>query len=81
LPNATLTSKGQTTIPKEVRDFLKLHPGDRLEFILHENGTVILRPATLNISDLKGILHRPGMKPVSVSAMNSALRRRFRAKR
>jgi antitoxin PrlF len=81
LPNATLTSKGQTTIPKEVRDFLKLHPGDRLEFILHENGTVILRPATLNISDLKGILHRPGMKPVSVSAMNSAIRRRFRAKR
>lgn len=81
MPNATLTSKGQTTIPKEVRDFLKLHPGDRLEFILHENGTVILRPATLNISDLKGILHRPGMKPVSVSAMNSAIRRRFRAKR
>ena len=80
MPNATLTSKGQTTIPKEVRDFLKLHPGDRLEFILHENGTVILRPATLNISDLKGILHRPGMKPVSVSAMNSAIRRRFRAK-
>jgi antitoxin PrlF len=81
MPNATLTSKGQTTIPKEVRDFLKLHPGDRLEFILHENGTVILRPATLNISDLRGILHRPGMKPVSVSAMNSAIRRRFRAKR
>jgi AbrB family looped-hinge helix DNA binding protein len=81
MPNTTLTGKGQTTIPKEVRDFLKLHPGDRLEFILHEDGTVILRPVTLNISDLKGILHRPGMKPVSVSAMNSAIRRRFRAKR
>jgi AbrB family looped-hinge helix DNA binding protein len=81
MPNATLTSKGQTTIPKEVRNFLKLRPGDRLEFILHENGTVILKPATLNISDLKGILHRPGMKPVSVSAMNSAIRRRFRVKR
>jgi antitoxin PrlF len=81
MPTATLTSKGQTTIPKEVRNFLKLHPGDRLEFILEQNGTVILRPATLDINDLKGTLHRPGMKPVSVSAMSSAIRSRFRAKR
>jgi antitoxin PrlF len=81
MPSATLSSKGQTTIPKEVREFLKVHPGDRLEFILQEDGSVLLRPATVPVWDLKGFLFRPGIKAVSVQDMNSAIKKRFRGKK
>ncbi|MCI0420712.1 MAG: type II toxin-antitoxin system PrlF family antitoxin [Acidobacteria bacterium] len=81
MPSATLTSKGQTTIPKEVRELLKLHPGDRLEFFIQGDGTVVLKPATVDVRDLKGLLARPGMKVVSLPDMNAAIRRRFKARR
>jgi len=51
--SATLTSKGQTTIPKRVRDFLHLHPGNQIDFILEGEGKVIIRPATLDVTHLK----------------------------
>jgi AbrB family looped-hinge helix DNA binding protein len=76
-----LTSKGQTTIPKEVREHLKLRFGDQIDFLIQPDGTVLLRAATLPVSDLKGILHRPKMKALSIDAMNNALRRRFRTRR
>lgn len=72
---ATLTSKGQTTIPKDVREFLGLKPGDRLEFIPQEDGKVLLMPVNLELSDLKGILPAP-RKPVSLAEMEKAIRRR-----
>lgn len=56
---STLTSKGQVTIPKAVRDTLKLHVGDRLEFIVDRDGTVRLMPATRPVTDLKALLARP----------------------
>lgn len=72
---ATLTSKGQTTIPKDVREFLGVKPGDRLEFIPQEDGKVLLMPVNLELSDLKGIL--PALrKPVSLAEMEKAIRRR-----
>ncbi len=74
MSTATLTSKGQTTIPKEVRDHLRLQPGDRLEFVV-QGDVVILRPATRRVTDLKGFLPKP-RRPVSISAMNKAIRRR-----
>ena len=70
-----LTSKGQTTIPKDVRQHLGLQPGDRIEFVLTEEKTVILRPATRAVTDLKGFLPKPA-KPVSVEAMNAVIRKR-----
>ena len=76
MPVSTVTTKGQTTIPKSIRDFLKLHAGDRLDFILEDSGRVVLRRATLNVKDLEGILHRPGRKPVSVEEMNRVIRSR-----
>src|SRR6478752_8281618 len=72
---AVLTSKGQTTIPKDVRDYLGLRPGDRIEFVLTEDKTVLLKPATRAVTDLKGFLPKPP-KPVSVEAMNAAVRKR-----
>lgn len=74
MSTATLTSKGQTTIPKDVRDHLMLHPGDRLEFVLKDN-VVILRPATRKVTDIKGFLPKP-KRPVSLAEMDNAIRRR-----
>jgi antitoxin PrlF len=80
MPASTLTSKGQTTIPKKVREYLKLHPGDRLDFVIDPDGKVFVRPATSDVRELKGCLFRKGMKPVSMAEMQGALRKRFERK-
>ena len=76
MPSATLTSKGQITLPKAIRDLLRLDAGDRVDFIVKDDGTVVLRPATVDVRELKGLLHRKGIKPLSVEAMNAIIRRR-----
>ena len=76
MPRATLTSKGQITLPKSIRDRLRLDAGDQVDFIVQDDGTVVLRPATLDVRELKGLLHRKGLKPLSVEAMNAIVRRR-----
>lgn len=70
----SVTSKGQTTIPKEVREQLGLHTGTRIEWIV-EDGKATVRPRNLRAVDLAGILHRPGMKPVSIEEMDEAIGR------
>ncbi|MBI2980802.1 MAG: type II toxin-antitoxin system PrlF family antitoxin [Deltaproteobacteria bacterium] len=77
MATATLTSKGQTTVPKEVRDFLGLHEGDQIEFVIGR-GEVVLRPATLDVKSLKGILREKDQKTLSVEEMNTAIKHRFR---
>jgi antitoxin PrlF len=76
MPSATLTSKGQITLPKAIRDLLRLSAGDRVDFIVRDDATVVLRPATGDVRELKGLLHRKGMKPLSIEAMNAIVRRR-----
>jgi len=78
MPTATLTSKGQTVIPKAIRDHLKLQPGDSLDFVVQDSGEVLIRPATEDIRRLKGLLHRPARLPISVEEMNQAIRKRGR---
>jgi antitoxin PrlF len=68
----SITSKGQTTIPKEVRDKLGLEQGARIEWIV-EGETAIVRPRKLRAVDLAGILHRPGRKAISVEEMDEAI--------
>lgn len=80
MASSTLTSKGQTTIPKEVREFLKLQPGDRLDFVIQPDGRVVLLPATIDVRELKGVLSRKRMRPVSLEQMNSAIRKRFQGR-
>jgi AbrB family looped-hinge helix DNA binding protein len=53
---STLTSKGQATIPKAVREHLHLKPGDRVKFFLHPDGTVVLLPK-LPVTSLRGMLN------------------------
>ena len=81
MPTATVTSKGQVTVPKPIRDRLKLHAGDRLDFVLEEEGKVILRKASSPIQELEGILHRVYRKPVSLEGMKKTVLRRFGAKK
>jgi antitoxin PrlF len=71
----TITSKGQITIPSEIRRHLKLKPGDRVEFIVEPDGKVILVPATVDVSELRGLL-APAPRRVSLKEMEAAIRRR-----
>ena len=96
-----------TVIPQKVLDFLQLKTGDRIDFIMEENGKVVIQPSngseveedeeeydedpdvtarmsalrarldrgeTIDIRDLAGILHRKGMKPVSIEEMDEAVK-------
>jgi bifunctional DNA-binding transcriptional regulator/antitoxin component of YhaV-PrlF toxin-antitoxin module len=60
-----------------IRDHLKLRSGDQIDFVVAQDGAVILRPAVAHVTEMKGILHRKGMKPVSVEEMNRTIRDRF----
>ena len=78
---ATLTSNGQTTIPKQVREHLKLNPGDKLDFVIESGGRVVIRPAKLDVRELKGLLKRRDGKVLSVEEMNAAIARGAAGKR
>ncbi|MGA7981624.1 MAG: AbrB/MazE/SpoVT family DNA-binding domain-containing protein [Chromatiaceae bacterium] len=71
---ATVTSKGQITLPKALRDHLHLTAGDRVEFILEENNVVRMVPRTTSVTRLKGMLPRPE-RPVSLEEMTEAIAR------
>lgn len=74
MSTSTLTSKGQTTIPKDIREHLCLEPGDRIEFLLDEKGRVILVPAKLSLASLAGLLgHRAKHDPVTLEEMDRAV--------
>jgi AbrB family looped-hinge helix DNA binding protein len=72
MPEARLTSKGQVTIPKEVREALHVHAGDRVQFLIRDDGVVEIRSHTVDLEDLYGILEHQG-KAVTVEAMNEAI--------
>lgn len=76
MATATLTSKGQLVIPKPIRDYLHLHPGDTLDFLVKESGEVLIRPAIENVRNLKGVLYKAGRKPVSLDTMRKVIRQR-----
>lgn len=67
---ATLTSKGQTTIPKEIRDRLAMKPGDRITFTLMPDATIVMRLKNKSIAALAGTLHKKGRKPVPVEQLS-----------
>lgn len=68
--DATLTSKGQTTIPKFIRDKLGMKAGDRMTFALMPDGVVIMRVKNKRAADLAGLLYRKGRKPVPVEQLS-----------
>ncbi|MFC1777784.1 AbrB/MazE/SpoVT family DNA-binding domain-containing protein [Pseudomonadota bacterium] len=74
MSTATITSKGQVTIPASVRTDLKVKSGDRLEFVKVKEGLYEIMAATQDIQRLKGIVKSKGV--VSIDEMNSAIRTR-----
>jgi AbrB family looped-hinge helix DNA binding protein len=71
--HATLTSKGQITLPKDLREKLGLTAGDRVEFIIEDDHGVRLVARHTPVSQLKGMLPRP-QKTVSLEEMDLAIR-------
>jgi antitoxin PrlF len=69
--DSTLTSKGQITIPKEMRDKLNLAPGDKVKFFIQPDGNLVILPK-LPITALKGMV-RPIGRPVSLEEMDAAI--------
>jgi len=72
MPAATLTSKGQLTLPKDVRDALGVGPGDRVDFVKMEDGNFAVLPATHSVKRLKGLIPSP-KKAVSLEDMDRAI--------
>jgi AbrB family looped-hinge helix DNA binding protein len=79
MATATVTSKGQITIPKKVRQALHLAPGDRVEFLIDGSGKVLVRPGKADVADLKGLLHKRGRRAVSITEMERAIERGHRS--
>ena len=73
MAEATITSKGQITVPKAVREALRVAAGDRLEFVINERGEVMIHPLRKDVRRLSGILKRPGQRPISVEEMNEGI--------
>lgn len=67
----TLTSKGQVTLPQQIRQRLGLRSGDKIAFTLLADGTVILRPKTLRPQDVAGVLHQTGQQRVAIDDMQA----------
>ena len=70
---ATVTSKGQTTIPADIRKGMKLEPGDKIEFHLLSDGSATMRAKRGTLQDFIGVLHRQGEKAVSLEAMDKGI--------
>ncbi|MEE9327978.1 MAG: AbrB/MazE/SpoVT family DNA-binding domain-containing protein [Cocleimonas sp.] len=69
---ATMTSKGQVTFPKEIREKLHLEAGDKLEFTITDEGQLLIVPRTASVKKLKGMLSKP-KSPVSLEEMDAAI--------
>ncbi len=75
MPRSTVTSKGQITIPKEVRDEMGLKPGDRVDFVKDRNGRFALKPINSNFRSLRGMIKSPLGRPITLKEMDEAIAR------
>jgi AbrB family looped-hinge helix DNA binding protein len=74
MSTSKITSKGQITVPKMVREALALLPGDRMSFLIHDDGTVTVEAETVDLPSLRGVV-KPGGRHVSIEQMNEAISR------
>jgi len=75
MTTTTLTSKGQLTLPKPIREYLNLSSGDKIDFIIETNGRVFVSAKTKHLDDIYGMFDKP--QRVSVDDMNKAIKRKF----
>lgn len=70
---ATVTDKGQITVPKEIRDRIGIVPGSKLDFELMDDGSLRVRVLARGAENLFGLVHRPGQTPLSVEDMDEGI--------
>ena len=68
-----VNSDGNITLPERIREFLHVKPGDEVGLSIEDNGKVTVKAVRGSFRDLKGMLHVPGRKPLSVEEMNAAV--------
>ena len=80
---ATMTSKGQMTLPKPIRDRLRVGAGDQVDFVINDRGEIVVRAATGDVKELKGLLRagRAGKTALRVEDMNAAILKAHAGKR
>ena len=78
--HATLTSKGQITLPKEIRDRLGLDAGSMLDFQLLPDNTITARPVKPDARNLRGLLKSPHARPLTVAQMDEGIAQHLREK-
>jgi antitoxin PrlF len=79
MASSKITSKGQVTVPKAIRDALGVGPGDRLAFRIEEDGRVLVEPETVDLRTLRGVL-TPRRRGVDVEEMAAAVERQVSAR-
>ncbi len=70
---ATVTNKGEITIPKEIREYLKLKDGSKINFVIDRDGQVKIIPLNVPVESLSGIRHRPGIQKATIEEMEAAI--------
>ena len=75
MPRSTVTSKGQVTIPKEIRDQMGLKPGDRIDFVRDRSGRISLKAINTDFRSLRGIIKSPFNRPITLKEMDEAIAR------
>ena len=70
---ATVTDKGQVTVPKNIRDQLHIATGSKLDFEVEEDGSLRVRVLVRGSDNLFGLVHRPGIKPLSIKEMDEGI--------
>ena len=71
MPESTITAKGQTTVPRQIRELIGAGPGTRLVWHVTSNGSLIVRAKTHSVLSLQGMLKSPKGKPVPIEEMNA----------
>ena len=80
MPLATITTKGQVTIPKVIRNALKISAGDKIEIVMTSEREAIIRPISKKVDDIFCKLYKADQKCVSVDMMKDAVKKRMKRK-
>ena len=75
MASSTITRRGQITLPKQIRKHLSVSAGDRIDFVVEDNGRIIVRPARSRLRELRGMLRERNRKPLGVASMDAAIAR------
>ena len=78
MATATVTSKGQITIPKEIRERLHIKTGDRLDFRIEDDGAVRVVPIAMKVAEVFGAFASKSRRPLSAKEIKRRLGRAFK---